>query len=143
MGRMFLLTAPSRIGRRNCSYKWILTILESHSSSVGILRPVTLTDQERWCCSRLFSLAFSWSDSRALSASSFFRTAFSAWVALRMVSMWASLVERLLMVVLDVVSCSLIASILAAIVLTLAVSASREPAGSDASTFFLGGMVQH
>ena len=59
-----------------------------------------------------------------------------------MVSMCASLVERLSMVRLDVDSCSRIASILAAMVLTLAVSASRGLADSGDSTgLLLGGIL--
>ena len=57
-----------------------------------------------------------------------------------MVSMWASLVERLLMV-FDARSCSRMDSTLAAMFLTLAVSASNGPAVSIFSVDFLEGMV--
>ena len=56
--------------------------------------------------------------------------------------MWASLVERLPMVVFEEASCSRMASTLAAIVLTLAVSASRDPAVSTVSEgLALGGIL--
>ena len=87
-------------------------------------------------------MAFKRSDSTALSASSFFRAAFSDWVALRRSSMWASLMERLPMVVLEVGKCSRMASTLAAMVLTLAVSASSELVVSVVSVgLALGGIL--